>query len=86
MGQRINKKVKSWTNSDLFKELCNLSPIGQAMAIQALTQFSDAVIADKENLLKEAGKDMFSFIHPQVWINAAEEIKALHGEYQTSHV
>lgn len=77
------KRIKPMTNADLFKAFCNLSPLAQAMVVQGVTAQFEAVIESKETLLKEGSGT--SIIHPQVWINAAEEIKELHDKYQASH-
>lgn len=79
----MTKKTKPMTNADLFKSFCNLSPLAQAMVVQGVIAQFEAVIENKDELLKDGTGSCI--VHPQAWINSAIEIKELHDAYQASH-
>lgn len=80
-------KVGRLTNDDLFESLKSLSPVGQAMAIQAIKQFAESVIDQSESIREEANREpaKWIFITDDTWISAAEELAAKHKTYTDSN-
>lgn len=80
-------KVGRLTNDDLFESLKSLSPVGQAMAIQAIKQFAESVIDQSESIREEANREpaKWIFITADTWISAAEELAAKHKVYTNSN-
>ena len=82
------EKVGRLTNDDLFESLKSLSPVGQAMAIQAIKSFAQTVIDQSESIREEANREpaKWVFITADTWISAAEELAVKHKTYTDSNV